>query len=221
MNQTNKNPVAGFIVAFETILLFFMGILGNKISENLSIPQNILIITTGIGLGILAIISYLVTNSQQVQANTTSSLKRFLPKTMVGVFPFGVFFGVIFGSFISPLDFNSSMQILGWIASIFGYNAFYINASELAGILGGCIACLLFALIVDGYLASSLLMGFWIAFATITIIKQPSIEVNVLAVNVFITYIGQGIVFLLASILFIKFDGLFQHVRKLISEPRI
>ncbi len=216
MNQTTKNPLAGFIAAFETILLFLMGVLGNKISENLTIRLNTLIVLTGSGLGILALISYFVANPLHIQASTASPLKRLLPKTMVGIFPFGVFFGVVFGAFVSPYNLDSSLDILGWLASIFGYSSFALSTSELAGILGGCIACILFALIVDGYLAGSLLIGYWIAFSTVTVMKQPSNTFGA-----FITYAGQGIVFLVVAILLISLENRFQQIRKLISEPRL
>jgi len=216
MNQSTKNPITGFIAAFETILLFMMGILGNKISENLEISSNTLLLLTGVGLGILAIISYFMTVPAQTQPNTTSRIKKFLPKTMVGVFPFGVFLGVIFGSFIPLFDPNSSLVTTPGLANLFGYPYFLLGEGELAGILGGLIACVLFAVIVDGYLAGSLLIGYWIAFATATVIKQ-----DLSAINVLITYVGQGIVLIVISFFLIKSEKWLKEFRKLITETRV
>ena len=219
MQQSTKHPTAGLIAVLQTILVFVVGVLGNKISEYLSISITNLLAFTGIGLGILAVISYfsIPPLASSVTTVASSSLKRFLPKTMVGIFPFGMFLGIVLGSLLPAMEISEPF-INGptWFAHLFNELGIAVPLGEFAGILGGCIACFLFALTIDGHLAGSLLFGYGLAFSTATIVRQTQ-ELS----TILLTYFGQGIIFVLIALFLIVIEPIFKKMRGSLTEPRI
>jgi hypothetical protein len=157
-----------------------VGILEEKISNIFDIAPVLLLPLTGICLVALATISYinsvrdetpsLPSNSVQQSSHVVSekvrtsvSLKRFIPKTMIGIIPFGVLFGFIIG-LITPKIFTVygvTVEIPFW-----DYLPFttYLSNAEAAGIYIGAITSIILAIFMDSYLGAALAIGFGLGF---------------------------------------------------------
>ncbi|MCL4274508.1 MAG: hypothetical protein KJZ77_11610 [Anaerolineales bacterium] len=209
--STNKNHVIGVISIIETLILFTMGILGNQISDSMRISPFFLLTTTAIGLIILSAISY--TQSMNVPKNqeqpTTSQnfLRKVTPKTMVGIFPFGVMIGLLTGALLLSIGFPSAY--VAW------FYLFIVMPYEANGLIIGFILSILFALLIDSRLAASLAVGYSIAFSTTILIIRPHEN------NILLTYSGHIIFFVLLGLLLIIGEPVINWLRKIITEPRI
>jgi hypothetical protein len=217
-----RSPIAGFIAAVDVVLMFAMGILGNKISEILQIPTSLLLVLTAICLFVLATISYFSSkaNTPKVSSERMSgfSLKQMTPKTMIGIFPFGAFIGMLVG-LILPASFNEATDLVycmpRWIDFIFGQWSLCLTAYEFLGVLLGILLCIVFAIAVDAYLAGAMGVGYGIALSTSVIFRQPSFN------NVFLTYVGEVVFWLLVAGILIFISSPLKKLRNVLSTPRL
>jgi hypothetical protein len=219
-NQS-RNPIAGLVAVVDVILIFAMGILGNKISEIFNISTNLLLILTAFGLLSLATISYFsskgITHRSSIEKPSGFSLKQFAPKTMIGIFPFGAFLGMLIG-LILPASYveetNPSYIIPSWIAYIFGRTTMFLTSFEFLGVLLGLVLCIVFAITIDAYLAASIALGYGIAFATAVMFRQPF---N----NIFLTYVGEGAFWILVGGALVIISAPLKKLRTVLSTPRL
>ncbi len=200
-SNTNQNPTASVIAVVEMLLLFIVGILGNKIAEILNISPGILILLTIIGLGSLAAISY--SKSVNITANQPHPrFSHYLPKTMISMLPFGIILGLLAGlfvpSFFPPQQFQP-----------------FVNPYEVIGIFLGLIFIIIIAIAIDNRLAASIGLGYGIAFATVILVTRPREN------EIFSTYGGFLLGFVIIAIILVVAEPVFKWLQKIANEPRI
>lgn len=195
-----------FIAILETLLLFIIGVLGNRISESLSISPTTLIIYTGVGLLILSVISYIKTIpfSKESIEKIEIGIKawRFIPRTMISIFPVGVLLGLVLGANL-PTYYPSMV------------NTFGVRPYESVGIFIGLVMGFFFAILIDGRLSAAICFGYGIAFAT-SILVVRSDENQML-----LTYVGWVFGFGLFAVVLTWTDVLFKKIRAVLMEQRI
>jgi hypothetical protein len=189
----HKN-IPGIVAAFQTLLLFIMGILGGKISEGLEIKPVFLVILTGIGLTAMALISYLnstktetapdsnkhpVKGAAEDDPKNAAKLKRifyrFFPKTMLGIFPLGIVLGFLSGVIFPFIIEKTSLHIT---IPFWQYVPFSmpLSDSEALGIYFGLGSSIVCAIFLDGYLGAALAIGYGFAFPVTLITVETHIE---------------------------------------------
>jgi hypothetical protein len=221
MNISSKhNPIVGIIAIVQTILVFLMGILGNKISETFEVAPYTLLFYTGIGMVILAVLSYVSSSNmipfQSGSSASTAVFKRFLPKTMIGMFPFGIMFGLIVGA-MAPnwADVLPVFFVPKWLANVFNYNILILRSYEFFGVVIGTLTCVLFAITVNTHLGSALAFGFGVAFPAAILMIRP------IEHEPFITFIGHILWFAMIGIIVILAEPGFRRLRKFVTEQRL
>ena len=214
MNTHNNSRFATFIAIAEMLLLFVSSMMGNKIADSLNISSTLIIITTAICLVTLSVISYLKTHdSAAIQVKPLRfgvNITRFLPRTMVGMFPFGVIIGLLAGS---TLPFSISGFAGIWTQIGTSYLGMY--AYEFWGIAIAIIICLIFAILIDGPLAGAFIFGYGLSFATAILIIRPSEN------DYLMTYLAYGAGFIILALLFTITEPILAFIRKTITKPRV
>jgi len=248
MDMSHKN-IPGIVAVFETLLLFAMGVMGNKISEELSIAPVALVTLTGIGLAAMAVISYFnslriethlhlspsipekLTDSKFSSAKTKTkiTIRNLIPRTMLGIFPFGILLGFVCGmtipNFIDFLDkwFYISIGIPFWDSLPFTLS---LTDAEALGIYIGTGASILLAIFLDGYLGAALSIGFGLAFPVTLINAESYLH------DEGITFFGHLLGFIFIGVLLIIMSPLIgkirpavfnfmQNAKRVLTQPRI
>jgi hypothetical protein len=221
--MSKHNPITVMVVTIEVLLLFVVGILGNKIAERLDIPSWILISVTMISLIILSVISYIRTHNPSNQSSSLVSnsprglsIKRFIPKTAISIFPFGILMGFLIGT-ITALFGNDSYAGTApqWMCSLVDLCEYSLIMSELTAIIIGCVIFILFSITVDGILAGSLSIGYGLSLPA-AILAQANFFASTYA-----TYVGHIAFFTALGIILMITEPLLRFVRKVFSQPRL
>lgn len=114
------------LLFLETILVFGLGVAGNKVAELLEVSQNAILIGTVILFGLAFLVNVAIVKNQTIpqnQPNTSISINfgRFIPSRIVTIFPFAVFIGLIIA--ISWF-FASPRGMISLIFSFFDYEMY-------------------------------------------------------------------------------------------------
>jgi len=206
----DQDRVPSIINILEVIVLFVVGILGNKIAEILKIPVNSLFVLTAVLLVVLTVIAYVRSGSRaRIQA---PNIKKHVPKTMMGIFPIGILTGFVVGAIVISLRLESLDVIIPWVSIIFGY--------EFIGVLIGTVFCVAFALLIDSYLSASFLFGYSLAFPTAILFIAPT-DSN-LAWMTYLGHMAYGtlLIFILIKVVPACKRGLI-HLKEIVTAERI
>lgn len=218
--STNRDNFGALIAIVETLFLFFIGLLSSKISEALRIEPITLLLFTMVSLIVLAVISYVkfhpISTSQTQPTASGVTFARFIPKTMIGIFPFGVAVGLVIGIVIPSVGLaTSSIESPTWIANLYGCRSVDMHSYELIGIFIAIVFCILFAILIDGRLAAAILIGYGISFPTALIVIRP--EEN----SAFLTYTAYIIGFGIIGVILLVIEPILKWLRGIVTEPRI
>jgi hypothetical protein len=226
MNSNSRTNLLGIIAVAETILLFASGVIGSKVAESLKISEAAILFLTFVCLLALSVVSYVKTqnpNSNTLVKHTGSrvdvSFRRFVPKTALGIFPFGVLWGWLIGVVIPKMDVSAfSRFVPSWLPGIFGYSGISITTSEFAGFVIGIFGLVLFALAVDNVLAASMTIGFGIAFPTALLNQSSSFFFGHFSTPTYIGHTGGAIV---AAVLLVILSPVFKWLKIALTKPRL
>ena len=210
--ETQKSPRSAIVINFfQALLLLGLNIMANKISEKLQLPLIIAIAIAIIGSLIYSVIDY--SRNHDISAKPIKDLgfgatiSRFIPKTVIGVFPIGWTSGVIIGMITILVAGNSMTRIFNVIMLSF----------DFFGIVIGLSACLLFAILFDGPLAGGLAFGYGLSFSTGALLFQPFERVYY-STEYYLAYVAGFIVY---AIILAVAEPKFAVIRQTITEPRL
>jgi len=215
----NQDGVSPIIAIVEAFILFAIGILGDEIAEVLEIPSRSLFILAGLLFIVLAGISY--TKSGKTTVLTSQDFRRFIPKTMVGMFPIGVVIGFIAGAVLTRQDLELVYCWPSEISSLFGYSSLCLGRCEILGVLIGFIISLVFAIFINPHLAAAMLVGYGLALPTAILFIATSLQRE----DIPSTYIGHilssiafGVILMVGLPLF---NRLLKKFKQVLTEQRI
>jgi hypothetical protein len=211
MEPQKSHRSAALIDIIQLLLVFITSIMGSEIAENLQLSPIMVYVITIISLLFLSAISYLRNHDMAAKPMKQLSFgiifSRFIPKTVIGIFPVGLALGLILGS-IAILAAGNSMTYV-FNVSLLSFDFF--------GIICGVSVFLLFAIIFDGPLAGGLSFGYGLSFSTGALLIQPFEYVHY-RTEYYLAYVVGFAVY--ALILAIS-EPKFAIARRTITEPRL
>jgi hypothetical protein len=209
MEKISSSRLSTTVALLETLVTFIAAIGGNKIAEYINVSPTIVGVMTIICLLILSIISYIKTHD--FSATPIKELKigitfgKFIPKTIIAIFPFGLIFGFGAATLFSTTLTSVYYRILFSNLFIYGY--------DFWGIVLGVVFCILFAILLDSPLAGGISAGYGIAFGTgLSLFKPYPVLYNLFS---------YGIGFIIFAILLVMSESIFIRLRQIITEPRL
>jgi len=154
MNNSKPTPFQIIIISLDVIIVFLLSVLGNQITLNIS--RTFLIVS----IGILLLISIFIISARSfpefLSMLPIERLQKTMPKTMAGIFPLGVLMGFVVGVFTasdqSPWFSFYTNNASGDITSEIYLSAF--------AIVVGLVIAVLFATIINRYLAGAMFSGY-------------------------------------------------------------
>ena len=168
MNNSKPTPFQIIIISLDVIIVFLLSVLGNQITLNIS--RTFLIVS----IGILLLISIFIISARSfpefLSMLPIERLQKTMPKTMAGIFPLGVLMGFVVGVFTasdqSPWFSFYTNNASGDITSEIYLSAF--------AIVVGLVIAVLFATIINRYLAGAMFSGYMFGLPIATSIIRPA-----------------------------------------------
>lgn len=221
--MTNRSPVYALVVLLEVFLLFVVGIAGSKVAERLNVSPTVLLIATIASLSTLAAVSYAKSQFHQtipVQGAQTELphfkwVRRFVPRTAISIFPFGMISGLVIGTVLHAIGVSGSRyHPPQWLCGIVNMCQYSLAADEFAAVVIGVLILVIFALLMDGVLAGALSLGYGLALPVAVLTAGGPHDISA-------TYTGHILFFGVLAILLVISEPLMRPVRRGVFQPRL
>jgi len=196
----NSQNISNALFIFEVLIVFAVGIFGNKIAELITIDQTPLIIIT-CGLLLVQIFISIWRNTNTTASTATkgiSTVKILVPRTMIDAVPTGTLFGFLLSTLLKQIN-PSGWDILGLL---------------LATIFLFITTAILMAILVDSHLAGAFSFGCFLGWAITMTINYESIILGLLM------YVLNLILGILLAQLIIRTNSFWRQLEEVFKKTR-
>jgi hypothetical protein len=200
-----KNSIP-FLVVLQTLLVFAVGVLGNKLADHLQIPPMLVLLLSVLLLGFLSALSLPprtlresdkpigepILHSASASAEQTRARVTPFPRTLLGAFPTGLLSGLLLAAALGATGVLRQVQWAPFGPTIYG--------EELASIIIGIVICLYIAVELDKFLAFAFGLGHAVGTATtLTLLWPDENNVALTYSGVLITFVAYGLLLILVA----------------------
>ena len=196
----NKQSHLVVITIVETCVVFVLGVAGNKIAELVEIKPIVLVVATCVLLALAIILTLLrarAAPSPSIDTREKGISRRLIPRTMISIFPVGMLLGLVGGSLLSAF--------------------FDLHAVLATGPFSSLIIGPLFAILVDGYLAGALIVGYGLGFLAATLVIK-SVQYSFETFKLYVVYVIFPVIF---GHLLWKLDPIWRQIREFVTKERL
>jgi len=206
-------------LALDVVLIFSLGVLGNKIAEMLKIEPVVLVILTAVFIAVATAVSVWRSEQNAIPIADGSNFFRgslIFPSTIAGMIPVGLVLGLSCGLIIG-LTIGEKPQDVGGLFSINMQQYLLVNrifTDDLAASLVGIAIACIFALVLRPILACGIALGYGLGVAPALLLVAHDEH------SAPLTIIGFFAEFLITALLIARSRRSFEKIRRVLAQSR-
>lgn len=207
------------LLPLEVVLIFSLGVLGNKIADVLKIEPVVLVVLTVVFILAATAVSVARSSQNAIPIDDGSNFFRgslVFPSTIAGMIPVGLVVGLSCGLIIG-LSIGQTPQFAGALMPLKVQEyllGIVIYSDDLTASLVGIVGACVLAVVLRPILASGIALGYGLGVAPALLLVAHAKHLASF------TIIGSFVEFLIVAVLIAHFRGSFEKARRVLTKYR-